>query len=144
MRQMSWAPVFRAYGHNNRTLMCRLPMNRHCLELRVSDAGCNFYLGAAIAIAAGLDGVRRNLDPGDPVEFNTYAPENQGELMDRGIRRLPRTLGDAIEAFANDELAKETLGEAFHATFTDYKRREWNDYSLTVTGWERRRYLHQW
>jgi glutamine synthetase len=63
-------------------------------------------LGAAITIAAGLDGVRRKLD--------------------------------------RDDLAKETLGEAFHATLTDYKRREWNDYSLTVTDWERRRYLHQW
>jgi len=144
MREMSWAPVYRAYGHNNRTLMCRLPMNRHCLELRTADAGCNFYLGAAIAIAAGLDGVRRKLDPGDPVEFNTYDPERQSELARRDVRRLPRTLGDAIEAFAKDELAKETLGEAFHATFTDYKRREWNDYGLTVTDWERRRYLHQW
>jgi glutamine synthetase len=144
MREMSWAPVYRAYGHNNRTLMCRLPMNRHCLELRTADAGCNFYLGAAIAIAAGLDGVRRKLDPGDPVEFNTYDPERQSELVRRDIRRLPRTLGDAIEAFARDDLAKETLGEAFHATFTDYKRREWNDYGLTVTDWERRRYLHQW
>ena len=102
---MSWAPVYRAYGHNNRTLMCLL-MNRHCLELRMADAGCNFYLGAAIAIAAGLDGVRRKLD--------------------------------------RDDLAKETLGEAFHATLTDYKRSEWNDYSLTLTDWERRRYLHQW
>jgi len=143
MREMSWAPVCRAYGHNNRTLMC-LPMNRHCLELRTADAGCNFYLGAAIAIAAGLDGVRRKLDPGDPVEFNTYDPERQSELAQRDIRRLPRTLGDAIEAFARDDLAKETLGEAFHATFTDYNRREWNDYGLTVTDWERRRYLHQW
>ena len=57
---------------------------------------------------------------------------------------MPRTLGDAIEAFSRSKLAKETMGEAFHATFTDYKRREWNDYCLTVTGWERRRYLHQW
>jgi glutamine synthetase len=144
MREMSWAPVYRAYGHNNRTLMCRLPMNRHCLELRIADAGCNFYLGAAMTIAAGLDGVRRKLDAGEPVEFNTYDLDKQSELTQRDIRRLPRTLGDAIEAFSKDELAKETLGEAFHATFTDYKRREWNDYCLTVTGWERRRYLHQW
>jgi len=77
-------------------------------------------------------------------EFNTYDPERQSELVRRDIRRLLRALGDAIEAFARDDLAKETLGEAFHATLTDYKRREWNDYSLTVTDWERRRYLHQW
>ena len=57
MNEISWAPVYRAYGHNNRTLMCRLPMNRRCLELRIADSACNFYLGAAITLAAGLDGV---------------------------------------------------------------------------------------
>jgi len=120
-------------------------MNRRCLELRAADTGCNFYLGAAIAISAGLDGVRRKVDPGEPAEFNTYDPEQQGEeLPRRDVQRLPRTLEDAIEAFARDERAKEMLAKAFHATFADYKWRESNDYSPTVTDWEHRRYLHQW
>ncbi|HLI11675.1 MAG TPA: type III glutamate--ammonia ligase [Alphaproteobacteria bacterium] len=144
MREMSWAPVYRAYGHNNRTLMCRLPMSRRCLELRAADSGCNFYLGAAMAVAAGLDGIRRKLDPGEPVEFNTYDPASQAELARLGVVRLPRTLGDAIEAFAQDELALSTFGEAFHKSYVEYKRREWNDYCLEVTDWERKRYLHQW
>ena len=58
-------------------------MNRRCLELRAADTGCNFYLGAAIAISAGLDGVRRKVDPGEPAEFNTYDPEQQGEELPR-------------------------------------------------------------
>ena len=51
MREMSWAPVYRAYGHNNRTLIARLPMNRRCLEVRQVDSACNFYLATALVLA---------------------------------------------------------------------------------------------
>jgi len=143
MDEMSWAPVYRAFGHNNRTLMCRLPMNRHCLELRNADSAVNFYLAAALTVAAGLDGVRRRLDPGEAVEFNTYDVSEE-ELESRGILRLPRTLGEAVEAFARDELAKATFGPEFHASYTRYKREEWREYCLVVGEWERERYLHLW
>lgn len=144
MREMSWAPVYRAYGHNNRTLMCRLPMNRKCLELRQADSACNFYLGAALTLAAGLEGIRERWDPGEAVEFNTYDVKNDTELEKLGVVRLPRTLKEALDDFAEDELAKETFGEAFHNTYMDYKRAEWNEYCLVVTDWERERYLHLW
>lgn len=144
MREMSWAPVYRAYGHNNRTLMCRLPMNRKCLELRQTDSACNFYLGAALTLAAGLEGIREHWDPGEAVEFNTYDVKNDTELEELGVVRLPRTLKEALDDFAEDELAKETFGEAFHKTYTDYKRAEWNEYCVAVTDWERERYLHLW
>ncbi|KAA3627143.1 MAG: type III glutamate--ammonia ligase, partial [Proteobacteria bacterium] len=143
MREMSWAPVYQAYGHNNRTLVCRLPMNRSCLELRHADSAVNFYLGAAITLAAGLKGIEDDLDPGKPVEFNTY-DKSEKELTGQGIMRLPRTLGEAIEAFAADDLAKETLGAEFHKSYTDYKRAEWEEYCLVVSDWERERYLHAW
>lgn len=143
MREMSWAPVYQAYGHNNRTLVCRLPMNRSCLELRHADSAVNFYIGAAVTLAAGLKGIEEGLDPGEPVEFNTY-DKSEAELTEQGVHRLPRTLGESIEAFAEDELAKETLGTAFHKTFTEYKRAEWEEYCLVVGEWERERYLHIW
>jgi len=143
MNEMSWAPVYRAYGQNNRTLMCRLPMNRRCLELRNADAAVNFYLGAAITIAAGLAGIRQKLDPGKSVDFNTYDVSEE-ELEKRGIHRLPRTLGQAIEVFAKDTLARETFGPAFHDSYTKYKRAEWQEYCLVVGEWERERYLHIW
>ncbi len=143
MNEMSWAPVYRAYGQNNRTLMCRLPVNRRCLELRTADSAVNVYLGAAIMIAAGLDGIRRRLDPGPSVDFNTY-DVSEVELEARGIHRLPRTLGHAIEPFAASDLAKETFGPEFHASYTKYKRDEWREYCLVVGDWERERYLHLW
>ncbi len=143
MDEISWAPVYRAYGHNNRTLMCRLPMNRKCLELRNADFAVNFYLAAAFTVAAGLQGVRERLDPGEPVEIDTYSVGEE-ELTRRGILRLPRTLGESIEAFAQDELAKATFGEEFHKSYVDYKRREWQEYCLVVGEWERERYMHIW
>ena len=65
MNEMSWAPVYAAYGHNNRTLAARLPTNRLCLEVRHVDSATNFYLSAAMVLAAGLAGVRERLEPGE-------------------------------------------------------------------------------
>jgi glutamine synthetase len=84
--------VFQAWGYNNRTLMCRLPMNRRCLEVRTADSAVNFYLGSALVLAAGLDGIRRELKPGDPVNTDTYKM-TPADLAAAGVRRLPWTLG---------------------------------------------------
>jgi glutamine synthetase len=143
MNEMSWAPVYAAYGHNNRTLAARLPMNRHCLEVRHVDSATNFYLSAAMVLAAGLAGVRERLDPGEPCELNTYA-FSEAELAARGVHRLPRTLGESIDAFAQSRFAAGVLGEAFHSSYVAYKRREWEEYCLTVDEWEKRRYMHVW
>jgi glutamine synthetase len=143
MDHISWAPVYRAYGHNNRTLMCRLPMNRHCVELRIADAACNFYLAVAITLAAGLEGIREELDPGDPVNDNTYDVGEEA-LAARGVERLPRTLTEALDELASDELAREILGEELHRTFLDCKREEWRTYNTVVSEWERDQYLLLW
>jgi glutamine synthetase len=143
MREITWAPVYAAYGENNRTLMCRLPVNRRALELRTADSGCNFYLVTALTLAAGLEGIRDELDPGDPVNANTYELMEDPRRRD-SLQRLPRTLGEAIDAFADDELAREVLGPEFHRTFGDYKRNEWETYNTIVTEWEREQYLRLW
>lgn len=143
MREISWAPVYRAYGHNNRTLMCRLPVNRHCVELRTADSACNFYLAAAVAIGAGLDGIRRKLRPGDPVNADTYGIDD-AELAASGIERLPATLGAAVDALAADETIREVMGPELHDTYVAYKRREWDDYNSVVSSWELDEYLHRW
>lgn len=142
MNEISWAPVFRAYGHNNRTLMLRLPANRRCLEVRVADSAANSYLGAALVVAAGLDGIRRELDPGQAVNIDTYTvPES--ELHAAGIQRLPGTLGAAIAELECSEFARTVMGEEMHASFVGLKRAEWNEYNTFVGEWERRTYLQQ-
>jgi glutamine synthetase len=142
MDQISWAPVYRAYGHNNRTLMCRLPINRHCLELRIADSACNFYLAAAITLAAGLDGIRRGLDPGEPVNVDTYEVGEEA-LAAAGVRRLPQDLNAAVTELAADELARDVLGSEFHATFVAARTREWREYNTVVGQWELDRYLQR-
>jgi glutamine synthetase len=143
MNDISWAPVYRAYGHNNRTLMCRLPMGRRCLEMRIADSACNFYLAAALTLAAGLDGIRRGLDPGEPVNVDTYK-EGDVALAARGVDRLPRDLDAAIDELEVDELARDVLGSEFHATFVAEKRKEWREYNTIVSRWELDQYLQRW
>jgi glutamine synthetase len=143
MDEISWAPAYRAYGHNNRTLMCRLPMNRRCLELRIADSACNFYLGAAITLAAGLDGIRRGMKAGPPVNVDTYSLSDE-ELAAAGVLRLPRTLGEAVDELEASDLAREVLGKELQATYARYKRAEWEEYNTVVGEWERERYLRVW
>jgi len=143
MNEISWAPVYRAYGSNNRTLMCRLPMNRRCLEVRTADSACNLYLGLAMTIAAGLEGIAEGLDPGAPVNVDTYKASEE-ELRAMGAARLPSTLGDALKAFVDDPLAEQTFGKAFHSDYAAYKQGEWNEYNTVVDQWEIDKYLKLW
>ncbi|MSO38686.1 MAG: hypothetical protein EXQ69_10660 [Acidimicrobiia bacterium] len=142
MDEISWAPVNRAWGDNNRTLMCRLPVNRHCLEVRIADGSVNFYLGIALVLAAGLDGIERDLDPGKPVNENTYKLTAE-ELGKYGALGLPKSLDEAIGEFERDKLAQEVFGEKFHRTYITTKRDEWNEYNTVVTDWEMRKYFHR-
>jgi glutamine synthetase len=143
MDEISWAPVYRAYGYNNRTLMCRLPVNRRCLEVRTADSASNAYLGAAFVLAAGLEGIREELDPGEPVNFDTYK-STPAELDAAGAHRLPQTLAESVVAFRSDDLAKEVFGEQFHADFAAVLQGEWDEYNTVVGSWERDLYLQRW
>jgi glutamine synthetase len=143
MNEISWAPVYRGYGDNNRTLMCRLPSNRHCIELRIADSGSNFYLVAAAMLAAGLEGIRQRLEPGDPVNADTYQL-GDAQLAAAGVDRLPQNLGEALDELERDELIREVLGTEFHSSFISAKRAEWRMYNTVVGDWEREQYLHLW
>ncbi|HMD94609.1 MAG TPA: type III glutamate--ammonia ligase, partial [Trebonia sp.] len=81
----TWAPVFACYGNNNRTNMLRIPLGGGRVECRAADSSCNPYLGAAMIFAAGLEGIREGLDPGEPNIDNMYLVD-EGELARRGIR----------------------------------------------------------
>jgi glutamine synthetase len=143
MQEISWAPVFQAWGFNNRTLMCRLPMNRRALEVRTADAGINFYLGTALVLAAGLDGIRRDLDPGEPMNLDTYKISEK-ELASQGVHRLPWTLGDAITVFEESDFMRKVLGSEVHDSYSALKRGEWQEYNTVVSEWEQTKYLRLW
>ncbi len=139
MAYYSWAPVFNSYGRNNRTNSIRIPMGGGRCESRNADASCNPYLAAALVLAAGLEGIREGLDPGPAQEDNLYELSGN-ELAQRGIKELPRTLKEAIEAFAADPFVEEVLGKGLRDEFINYKMAEWEEYHLTVSDWEVKRY----
>ena len=140
MSGFTWAPVFVCYGNNNRTNMLRIPGAGSRVECRAADSACNPYLAAAMLLAAGLEGIRDGLDPGEPNLVNAYrlSPE---ERSARGLTTLPRTLGEAIEAFAADPLSRQVFGDAMADAYVAFKREEWSGYHGTVSAWETERYL---
>jgi glutamine synthetase len=134
----SWAPVFSAYGVQNRSCMLRLPKNRPAIENRAVDSAANTYLAAAFILAAGLDGIERNLDPGDPVEVALL--DTLPDPTVNGVR-LPRNLLEATDAFARSELATQVFPKRFVTEYADMKYAEWEQFHCVVTDWERERYL---
>jgi glutamine synthetase len=134
----TWAPAYIAYGDNNRTACVRVPFGR--LEVRLPDSGCNPYLVSAALIAAGLDGIDRKLDPGPAQNINLYelTPE---QLKDKGIKLLPQSLNEAIDALEADSVICGGLGQDLAREFIRLKRMEWTEYSRHVSEWESRRYL---
>jgi glutamine synthetase len=136
LSEMSWAPVLRCYGRNNRSAMLRLPMNRPCVENRAVDMSVNPYLAAAISLAAGLDGIRQNLDPGEPLNDNLYTFSSH-DVQKRKISRLPNTLLDAIREFEADPFVTESLGEDFQKIYAEQKHKEWARSFYRVTDEER-------
>jgi glutamine synthetase len=134
----TWAPAYIAYGDNNRTACVRVPGGR--LELRLPDGSCNPYIATAAILAAGMDGVRRKLDPGAPNNDDLYQ-RTRAEIAAAGIGVLPQTLGEAIDAFEADEVVRGALGEPLAREFIALKRMEWTEYSRSVSAWETGRYL---
>lgn len=141
MSTFSWAPVFNSYGSNNRTNSVRVPSGGGRIESRNADGAVNPYLAAALALAAGLEGIREGMDPGPPNEDNLYAI-SESDRRARGIGFLPQNLHEAVAAFAADPLVEQTLGVALRDEFVRYKSDEWQAYHLAVSAWEIDRYSH--
>jgi len=133
----SWAPAYVAHGENNRTAMVRTLPGR--FEWRVPDASANPYLATAALIAAGLDGIDRELDPGPACSDDLFELP-LAEIRARGIPLLPQHLGEAIDALNRDQVLCAALGGALAAEFSRLKRAEWIEYSRHVSAWELDRY----
>jgi glutamine synthetase len=137
------APVYLSWARYNRSVLVRIPPGRgknSRIEYRPSDGSCNFYIAYAGILAAGMDGVRRKLEPGEPVEEDIYKMTVE-QRKSKGVKTLPGNLGEALEEFAKDRYLKESLGEHFCTMFLKSKKEEWNGFNHTVHEWERKRYL---
>ena len=136
----TWAPCFVSYGNNNRTNTLRIPGGGGRVELRSADSACNPYLGIAMMIAAGLEGIRDKVDPGEPHRENLYYKSDE-QRAEAGVKWLPRTLDEAVEAFAEDPLGRAVFGDVMFDAWIEFKRAEWLSYLNHVSDWERDRYL---
>ncbi len=139
----TWSPVWISYGYNNRTQMLRIPGPGR-VEDRTIDGACNPYLAAAAVLAAGLDGIEKRLDPGEPNAENLYA-RSYDELTGQGLRTLPANLLEATHELEADDVLRRALGPVRHGDYVDYfigvKREEWARYHEQVTPWELKEYL---
>ena len=139
----TWAPVWISYGYNNRTQMLRIPGPGR-IEDRTIDGSANPYLAAATVLAAGLDGIENNLEPGEPNSENLYSLSYE-ELTGRGLKALPANLLEAIGELENDSVLRAALGKGRGEDYLDYyagvKRDEWFRYHEQVSAWEVNEYL---
>jgi glutamine synthetase len=134
----TWTPAFISYGDNNRTQMLRVPEAGRIEDRSISSA-FNPYLGIAAYITAGLDGIARELEPGEPNLGNLYTADLE-TMARRGIKTLPQSLLEALNHFEKDAVIRESLGPIADELIR-LKRDEWREYHAQVEAWELKRYL---
>ena len=131
-----WAPIFADWGFQNRTTALRISAPGR-FEYRSVDSSVNPYLSFAALLAAMKDGLDRSLDPGEPEERNIYDAIAGG----KEVRRIPESLGKALEALEDDEVIKSSMPGEMLKVFMHYKTDEWNRYLATVSDWDIDTYL---
>ena len=124
MSGATWAPNTVTWTSNNRTHMVRVPGPGR-FELRLPDGAANPYLLQAVIIAAGLDGLSTNADPGKRYDIDMYA---EGHKV-RGAPRLPLNLLDALREFNKNKGLKSMLGDEFSAAYLKLKHQEWDAFA---------------
>ncbi|MCF8038738.1 MAG: glutamine synthetase family protein [Desulfohalobiaceae bacterium] len=142
-----WASAYNCWGIDNREAAIRIcpgPKGNEAsafnLEIKPADPACNPYLAVFACLAAGMDGISRRIDPGEPVWTDPYelTPEERHRL---NISRLPTTLKEAVDALATDELYRTILGDDFLQEYMQLKRFAWDKYIEHVSDWETALYM---
>ena len=139
------APIYIAWSATNRSPLIRIPAARGegtRVELRCPDPSANPYLALAVCLAAGLDGIRKQIMPPAAEVKNVY----EMRLVDikaEGIEALPATLSEAVDELEKDEYILEVLGDHISRNYIAAKRTEWAEYTSQVTDWEIEQYLYK-
>ncbi len=140
------APVYISWARKNRSALIRVPAYSEGreksvrAELRCPDPSCNPYLSFAVMLIAGLDGIKKNLQPPSSVEEDVYEFDD-AKLKELYIDTLPSSLSEAITAMENSEIVRATLGKHTYEAYLKAKKAEWDEYKIQVTDWEIKRYL---
>jgi len=143
------APTYLTWGRTNRSALIRVPMvspgksvEGTRVEVRCPDPSSNTYLAFAAMIAAGLDGVEKGLELGEPVEESLFEMD-AATIAAKSIKELPGTLGEALDELERDDVIREALGEHVFSHYVEAKRAEWDEYRTQVSDWELEKYLEQ-
>ncbi len=132
----TWSPNAVSYSGNNRTHMVRIP-DPGRFELRLMDGAANPYLMQAGILASGLDGIAMKRDPGKRLDINMYT---EGHKV-RGLTKLPLNLLDAIRVTEKSSSLKEAMGEELIKAYCKLKLDQWNDFTRSISDWERQNTL---
>ena len=148
------APIYIAWSKRNRSALIRLPEyfygkeKEARIEFRCPDSLCNPYLAYTAIFEAGLDGVRKKIEPGDPVDTNVYHL-SEAKRRELGIEVLPTSLKEALEEWESDEVCVRALGKENAEKYMELKMQEWKEYEPhmpanknQVTPWELQKYLY--
>lgn len=140
------APINLAWSEKNRSPLIRVPAKRgvstRC-ELRLPDPSCNPYLAMTVMLAAGLDGVERDLNAPQPVNENIFAMSERKKRR-LGIRQLPPDLSAALDSLEKNKTMRAALGDHIWSHILTAKRQEWKDFISHVHPWEQDRYFEQY
>jgi glutamine synthetase len=137
------APVYIAWSSRNRSPLIRVPAKKGLstrIELRSPDPACNPYLALAVCLKAGLDGIKKKIQPPLPCDQNIYEM-TQKERQEFGIGSLPESLSEALKKLTADQLIIEALGPHIAEHFLEAKKIEWERYRIQVHPWELEEYL---
>ncbi len=137
------APTHVAWSEINRSPLVRISSRRGegtLCEFRLPDPSCNPYLAIAAMLGSGLEGIKRRLDPGPPVNKDIYSM-SQRERSRLKIQSLPGDLSEAVRAFEKDKFLQNSIGTDIAEHIMDAKRAEWQEYIGQVHPWEIERYL---
>jgi len=148
------APVYIAWSKRNRSALVRVPAfpqeksNEARIEFRCPDPLCNPYLAYSASFEAGMDGIRKKIEPGEPVDANIYRL-SEAERKKLGVKVLPTSLKEAFEEWKTDEICMKALGKEIAEKYMESKMQEWQEYELhmtknknEVTLWEMQKYLY--
>ena len=137
------APVYISWALRNRSALIRVPSANgkyRRIEFRSPDPSCNPYLAFSVILTAGIDGIRNNIDPGEPTNIDIYNLSDD-ERKKRGIDSLPGSLMEAKEEFLKDKVLIDSLSEHIIEKFIEAKNEEWDSFRTHITNWELDRFL---
>jgi len=148
------APIYIAWSSRNRSALIRVPeyfqgKEREArIEFRCPDPLCNPYLAYAAILEAGLDGIKKKIEPSGPVDTNIYHL-SEAQRRELGVGDLPTSLKEAIEEWKSDEICIKALGKENAEKYMELKEQEWKEYELhmpsnknEITPWELQKYLY--